>query len=268
MGEAAIRAARSAGYYNAGTVEFLVESRSPDAYKNDAHTNVGQTNFYFLEMNTRLQVEHPVTEAVTGLDLVKLQIRIAAGEPLPLGQPDVTMRGAALECRIYAEDPENDFFPSPGRITELETPSGPGIRDDSGVYAGWTVPVEYDPLISKLIAFGATRKEAIERMQRALGEYYVGGIKTNLKLFRSILRSPDFLEGRLDTGFLERLPADPLSQPADLDHTRAAALGVALFDSERARSAPQDKPAQPDSEDQWKLNGRRQLLRGLPRLNQ
>src|SRR6185369_9432486 len=146
-GEAALKVVQAAKYYNAGTVEFLV----------DRHRR-----FYFLEMNTRLQVEHPVTEMVTGLDLVKLQIKVAAGETLPIRQEDVALRGAALECRIYAEDPANNFFPSPGKIVRLQTPSGPGVRDDSGVYEGWTVPIDYDPMISKLVTWGATRAEAID----------------------------------------------------------------------------------------------------------
>ena len=149
MGEAAIRAARAAGYYNAGTVEFLVDR---------------DRNFYFLEMNTRLQVEHPVTELVTGLDLVQLQLQIAAGRALPFTQEDVAWRGAAIECRIYAEDPNNDFLPSPGKITRLHDPSGPGIRLDSGVYEGWTVPMEYDPLLAKLAVWADTREDAIARM--------------------------------------------------------------------------------------------------------
>src|SRR6266850_5271222 len=153
MGEAALKVVQAANYYNAGTVEFLVDA---------------QRRFYFLEMNTRLQVEHPVTEMVTGLDLVKLQIAIAAGEELPLRQEDVVMRGSAIECRIYAEDPDNNFFPSPGKIVRLRKPSGPGVRDDGGVYEGWTVPIEYDPLISKLATWAPTRDEAIAQMRRAL----------------------------------------------------------------------------------------------------
>src|SRR5579862_7373484 len=169
MGDAAIRAARAAGYYNAGTVEFLVDSNR---------------NFYFLEMNTRLQVEHPVTELVTGLDLVKLQLRIAAGQPLGLTQDDIHWRGAAIECRIYAEDPDRDFLPSPGKITRLDQPSGPGIRLDSGVYEGFTVPMDYDPLLAKLAVWAATREDAAARMARALKEYHVAGIHTNLDFFR------------------------------------------------------------------------------------
>ncbi len=190
MGETAVRVAQAAGYTNAGTVEFLVDQ---------------QKNFYFLEMNTRLQVEHPVTELVTGLDLVHLQIRIAAGEPLPFSQQNIAIRGHAIECRIYAEDPDNNFFPSPGKITLLLLPSGPGVRRDSGMYEGWTVPMDYDPLLAKLIGYGTDRDQAIGRLTRALSEYFVGGIKTNISLFRRILRHPDFRAAKIDTGFLDRL---------------------------------------------------------------
>ena len=153
MGEVAVRVAKAAEYWNAGTIEFLVDR---------------EKNFYFLEMNTRLQVEHPVTELITGLDLVQLQIRIAAGEKLPFRQEDVLIRGHAMECRIYAEDPENNYFPSPGKITSLATPEGPGIRLDSGVYEGWTVPIDYDPLLAKLVAYGENRAQVISRLTRAL----------------------------------------------------------------------------------------------------
>ena len=167
-----------------------------------------EENFYFLEMNTRLQVEHPVTEMVTGLDLVQMQLRVAMGEPLGLRQEDVRLRGHAVECRIYAEDPENNFFPSPGLITRLVQPGGPGIREDCAVYAGWVVPLEYDPMLSKLVAFGETREVAIDRMLRALDEYVIGGIKTNISLFRRILMDEDFRAARIDTGYLERLLAE------------------------------------------------------------
>ena len=192
MGEAAVKLAREAGYTNAGTVEFLVDAAR---------------NFYFLEVNTRLQVEHPVTEMVTGFDLVKLQIRIAAGESLPFAQEDVTLSGHAIECRLYAEDPDNNFFPSPGKILSRSTPSGPGIRLDDGVYEGCTVPTEYDPLLGKLIAWGRDRGEAIARLQRALAEYAVTGIKTNAALFRDILSDPEFIRGEMFTRWLdERIP--------------------------------------------------------------
>ena len=181
MGEVAVRVAKAAAYTNAGTVEFLVDE---------------QRDFYFLEMNTRLQVEHPVTELVTGLDLVHLQIRIAAGEPLPFTQDEVTIRGHAIECRIYAEDPDNNFFPSPGKITLLETPAGPGIRLDSGMYEGWTVPIDYDPLLAKLVGYGQDRQQVVARLTRALAEYFVGGIKTNLGLFRQILTMQIFAPAR------------------------------------------------------------------------
>ncbi|HLW88221.1 MAG TPA: acetyl-CoA carboxylase biotin carboxylase subunit, partial [Terriglobales bacterium] len=173
MGEVAVRVAEAAGYTNAGTVEFLVDQ---------------EKNFYFLEMNTRLQVEHPVTELTTGWDLVHLQIRIAAGESLPFRQEEIAVRGHAIECRIYAEDPDNNYFPSPGKITLLAVPSGPGIREDSGMYEGWTVPIEYDPLLAKLIGYGSDRTQAISRLVRAMHEYFVGGIKTNISLFQRILR--------------------------------------------------------------------------------
>jgi acetyl-CoA carboxylase, biotin carboxylase subunit len=214
MGSVAVEAARSAGYTNAGTVEFLVDA---------------ERSFYFLEMNTRLQVEHPVTEMVTGLDLVHLQLRIASSEKLALAQGDVSLRGHAIECRIYAEDPENNFFPSPGRITQLERPSGPGIREDGGVYEGWTVPMDYDPMLSKLIAYGPDRAAAISRMRRALDEYFVGGIKTNLGLFRRILENPEFVAARIDTGFLDRLLAGPAAPRTSDGLAEIAALSAALF---------------------------------------
>ncbi len=208
MGETAVRVAKAAGYTNAGTVEFLVDQHK---------------GFYFLEMNTRLQVEHPVTELVTGLDLVHLQIRIAAGEPLPFSQEDISIRGHAIECRIYAEDPDNNFFPSPGKITLLLAPSGPGIRRDSGMYEGWTVPMDYDPLLAKLIGYGTDRDQAINRLTRALNEYFVGGIKTNISLFRRILRHPEFRAAKIDTGFLDRLLKQKADEPRDRIHDPQAA---------------------------------------------
>ncbi len=214
MGEVAVRVARAAGYANAGTVEFLVDQ---------------QKNFYFLEMNTRLQVEHPVTELVTGLDLVHLQIRIAAGESLPFRQEDIGGRGHAIECRIYAEDPDNNYFPSPGKITLLLAPSGPGIRRDSGMYEGWTVPIEYDPLLAKLIGYGSDRGQAISRLVRAMHEYFVGGIKTNISLFQRILRDPEFVAGKIDTGYLDRLLRSgvPAAERGDAD---IAAIAAGVFE--------------------------------------
>ncbi len=213
MGTAALKVARAAGYYNAGTAEFLVDA---------------ERNFYFLEMNTRLQVEHPVTELVTGLDLVRLQIAIAAGAKLPFAQEEVAWRGAAIECRVYAEDPENEFFPSPGRIVHLNEPAGPGIRLDSGVYPGWTVPIEYDPLLAKLAVWNSERGMAIERMRRAISEYVVTGIHTNLSFFREVLADEEFCAGRLHTGFIEEFFArrGPREEPSP-ELERAVVLATA-----------------------------------------
>jgi acetyl-CoA carboxylase biotin carboxylase subunit len=220
MGETAVALARAAGYYNAGTVEFLVDR---------------EKNFYFLEVNTRLQVEHPVTELVTGLDLVHLQILIAAGATLPFAQSDLQLRGHAIEIRVYAEDPNNNFFPSPGKITRLITPSGPGIREDSGVYEGWTVPIDYDPMLSKLIAYAPTREQAIRRLGRALGEYFIGGIASNLGLFREILDDSDFADARLDTGYLDRRLSRGLqSEQQSVQNgngEKIAAIAAALLES-------------------------------------
>ena len=216
MGEVAVRVAQAAKYTNAGTVEFLVDQNR---------------NFYFLEMNTRLQVEHPITELITGLDLVHLQIRIAAGEKLPFRQEDIKIRGHAMECRVYAEDPDNNYFPSPGKITLLLSPSGPGIRRDSGMYEGWTVPIDYDALLAKLIGYGSDRRQTIGRLRRALNEYFVGGIKTNISLFRRILEDPDFQAGNVNTGFLDRLLSH--SSPANMDGRQGAdvaAIAAGVFE--------------------------------------
>jgi acetyl-CoA carboxylase biotin carboxylase subunit len=191
MGEAACRIAAAAGYVNAGTVEFLVDRDG---------------KFYFLEINARLQVEHPVTEFVTGRDLVREQIRIAAGEKLGYGQEDMSFSGHAIECRVNAEDPAANFMPSPGKILGLRAPGGPWVRDDSGVYEGYTVPRYYDTLMAKLIVWAPDREAAIARMNRALAEYHVSGVRTTLPVLRRIIRHPDFAAGRLDTGFMERLP--------------------------------------------------------------
>jgi len=246
MGEAAVRLAQSQGYTNAGTVEFLVDD---------------EQNFYFLEVNTRLQVEHPVTELVTGLDLVHLQIRIAQGEPLPLSQQDIELRGHAIECRVYAEDPDNGFFPSPGRITRLLQPGGPGIREDSGIYEGWVVPMDYDPMLSKLIAYAPTRDLAIARLLRALDEYVIGGIRTNLGFFRRILSDEGFRSARIDTGYLDRLLAEPAGQnggsPEAGDET-VAAIAAALF--EAFKTVPASAVQPPASA--WKAAGRREGLQG------
>jgi acetyl-CoA carboxylase biotin carboxylase subunit len=244
MGEAALKVVQAASYWNAGTVEFLV----------DAHRR-----FYFLEMNTRLQVEHPVTEMVTGLDLVKLQIAIASDEKLALRQEDIVMRGAAIECRVYAEDPENNFFPSPGKIQRLRTPSGPGIRDDGGVYEGWTVPIDYDPLISKLVAWGSNRNEAIARMQRALQEYQIEGIKSNISLFLDVLPDSEFQKGDFDTSFLDRFMTRSKRHSPPESDTHLAAIVAALFHSTRSPSL--ENTTMPATNNAWKLDARRRGLR-------
>ncbi|HTK37656.1 MAG TPA: acetyl-CoA carboxylase biotin carboxylase subunit, partial [Pyrinomonadaceae bacterium] len=190
MGTCAVQVARAVNYVGAGTVEFLVSDLD--------------RSFYFLEMNTRLQVEHPVTELVTGIDLVREQINVAAGAKLSFTQDDVHLNGHAIECRIYAEDPENNFLPSPGKITRLKIPQGPGVRDDGGVYQGAEVSIYYDPMISKFAVHGRNRLEAIGIMQRALAEYAIGGIKTTLPFFREVMRDEEFIDGKLDTGFIDR----------------------------------------------------------------
>lgn len=258
MGDAAVRLARAGGYVNAGTVEFLV----------DAHLN-----FYFLEVNARLQVEHPVTEQVTGLDLVKLQIAIAAGHRLPFAWETITPRGHAMEVRLYAEDPDNNFFPSPGKILSRHAPSGPGIRLDEGVYEGWTVPMDYDPLLSKLIAWGNSREEAIARLRRALEEYIVTGIKTNAGLFRRILAEPEFLRGEIHTKWLDELlhrsPSAATSSYDDAKTDRAAdaaAIAAALWQAQQSEkySGPSSSSQDSSQPFRWKQEGRRQQLDRLP----
>ncbi len=188
MGNDAVAAARAVNYEGAGTIEFLVD---------------GKRNYYFLEMNTRLQVEHPITEMVVGIDLVKEQIRIAAGEKLSYAQSDVRQNGHAIECRIYAEDPDNQFMPSPGTIRHISQPSGPGIRVDGYVYPGYEIPLYYDPMISKLIAWSATRNAAIQRMKRALREYKITGVKTSLKFLENVMENDQFAKGIYDTHFID-----------------------------------------------------------------
>jgi acetyl-CoA carboxylase biotin carboxylase subunit len=247
MGEAAVEAARRCGYANAGTIEFIVDKNR---------------NFYFLEMNTRLQVEHPVTEMVTGLDLVKLQLQVAAGEKLPFRQEQIERRGHALECRIYAEDPENNFLPSIGRLTHLQRPGGFGIREDSGVSEGDEVSIYYDPMIAKLIAWGTTREEAILRMRRALNEYGIAGVRTTVPFCLWVLRHPQFCAGEFDTHFVQNeFQNRQISVDGQSDVT-AAAL-VAVLHREDKSSEPGNVPAvnSKDSSSAWKLRGWKQLLR-------
>jgi acetyl-CoA carboxylase biotin carboxylase subunit len=213
MGAVAVKAAEAVGYYSAGTVEFLLDANG---------------EFYFLEMNTRLQVEHPITEWITGLDLVEQMVRVAAGERLGFEQRDVVRRGAAIECRVYAEDAARGFMPSPGTIRGLRVPSGPFVRDDSGVYMGSEVSSYYDPLISKLSVWGATRDAALARMRRALGEYVVTGIKTNLRFHERLLRHPAFVAGDYHTGFIEEHKATLIKGVDKPKHGEELAVALAM----------------------------------------
>jgi acetyl-CoA carboxylase biotin carboxylase subunit len=240
LGEAALRIARAVKYSNAGTIEFIAGP---------------QGDFYFLEMNTRLQVEHPVTEYVTGVDLVRWQIHIAAGEPLTLRQQDIRWSGSAIECRVYAEDPENNFLPSPGEITRYTEPGGPGVRVDGGVYAGWTVPLEYDPLLAKLCAWSDTRSSAIDRMRRALAEYRILGITTNLRMFSRLMMDPAWTAGELHTGLLDEFQKRQPPQRPEQDAAIAAMLAA-------AQTGRNPAPARLKNEQSaWRNEGRRGLLR-------
>ena len=244
LGAMAVKAARAVNYYSAGTIECLM---GPDR------------QFYFLEMNTRLQVEHPVTEMVWGVDIVKEQLRIAAGETLRFTQSDLVPSGHAIECRIYAEDPSRKFAPSPGLIRYINLPQGPGVRNENGVYAGYTVPVFYDPMLSKLVCHGATRDEAIARMKRALTEYRVEGIDTTIPFFTFIMNHPDFAEAKFDTGFIDRiLPQIDFTAGAprdgQLDAAIAAAAIMAFEESQNVRLPENGGSA-------WKRAGRNEGLR-------
>jgi len=236
MAEVSVRGAAAIGYFSAGTFEFLL---APDG------------NFYFLEMNTRLQVEHPITELVTGLDLVKEMISIAEGKPLSFDQ--VTRRGAAIEARLYAEDPATGFLPSPGTIALLRTASGPGVRDDSGIFEGARVSSNYDPLLSKLSVWGEDRNQALARMQRALGEYAIGGIRSNLSFLARVVRHPDFVAGHYDIGFLSKNLTQLLTEPAIDAESRwllcaAAAVAARIGDDAKSRTrAPNAGEAEPSA---------------------
>ena len=245
MGEAAVKLGRAVNYTGAGTVEFLFSDATRD--------------FYFLEMNTRLQVEHPVTELVTGLDLVREQFFVAAGEPLSFKQEDIDWQGHAIECRIYAEDPANNFFPSPGTITHLREPAGPGIRIDSGVTRLSEVSIHYDPMIAKLAVWGRTRSEAIDRLRRALDEYEVSGITTTLSFFRELVRDEEFILGRLDTGFIsrfnERRAASAPQQVSEVEEDLAMIAAALSYTVRRERAAIQ--MATKTTQSRWRLAARR-----------
>ena len=242
MGKVAIEAARAVKYEGAGTCEFLMDRNR---------------NYYFLEMNTRLQVEHPVTEMVTGIDIVKEQIRVAAGEKLSIRQEDVKQAGHSIECRIYAEDPDRNFIPCPGVITSLRVPGGPGVRDDSGVYAGFEIPIHYDPIISKLITWGKDREEAIARMRRALSVYVVTGVKTTVPFHIRVMRNRHFIEGNFDTNFIDQVFFKEERQ-RPLEHQEMALITAAIqaYREERMRSMTRRAGDAEGPRSMWKYAGR------------
>ncbi len=244
MGECAVQVAKAVDYVGAGTVEFLVSDLDK--------------SFYFLEMNTRLQVEHPVTELVTGIDLVREQINVAFGEKLSFSQKDISWNGHAIECRVYAEDPENNFLPSPGKITRLRLPQGSGVRDDGGVYEGAEVSIYYDPMISKLATYGANRNEAIDRMRRALQEYEVGGIKTTIPFFREVMEDEEFIEGKLDTGFIARFYERKTEIKIDETSKDLALIASVIAFSENQKTLNQS-PNTDQNLSRWALAGRNAL---------
>jgi len=251
MGQAAVAAAKAVDYHGAGTCEFLV----------DKHMD-----FYFLEMNTRVQVEHAITEEITGVDIVKAMIRVAAGEPLGIDQSEIPIIGHSIEARIYAEDPEKGFVPSPGEIVVYRPPGGIGVRVDTGVYQGAKVSVYYDPMVAKLVATGRDRNEAIDRMRRALREFVVKGIKTSIPFHEAVLQHPKFVEGHYDTGFIADHMGDTFEPEADPEAERVAytMAAIAAYRAAKARAA---RAASGDTgggrrETHWRQAGRRAQMRG------
>ncbi len=242
MGSAAVKVAAAVNYVGAGTVEFLVSDVD--------------RSFYFLEMNTRLQVEHPVTELVTGFDLVREQINVAWGEKLSFTQDDVELKGHAIECRVYAEDPENNFLPSPGKITRLRLPQGPGVRDDGGIYEGAEVSIFYDPMISKFAVYGRDRSEAIERMRRALQEYEVGGIKTTLPFFREVMKDAEFISGELDTGYIARFNERRSVKALSETQADIAIIAAAIAFQESTKTVVTNQP----TASRWATAGRNSAM--------
>jgi acetyl-CoA carboxylase biotin carboxylase subunit len=241
MGKVAVKAAQAVDYVNAGTIEFLVDK---------------DRNFYFLEMNTRLQVEHPITELVTGVDIVKEQIRIARGRQLSYKQKDVKINGAALECRINAEDPYNNFMPSTGKITHSLLPTGPGVRVDTGVYPGFEISPYYDPMISKLIVWGDTRAQAILRMRRALEEYRIVGVRTNIPFHQTMMDSARFLGGQYDTRFVEgRFSLQENDESREANREIAAIMATLVAHQQTERSAQFVMRNERDTSN-WKWVGR------------
>jgi acetyl-CoA carboxylase biotin carboxylase subunit len=248
MGKQAVTAAKAAGYVNAGTMEFLVDQ---------------DRNFYFLESNTRLQVEHPVTEMVTGVDLAKEQIRIASGMKLSYKQEDIKWKGSSIECRIYAEDPGNNFLPSVGIVHSYTEPSGPGIRVDSGLSEGLEISLYYDPLIAKLLTWGNDRKEAIERMKRALSEYRISGVATTIPFHMAVMNNRKFEEGEIHTHFIEEeTEKGQLMMESESDDTLGAvAVFSALLDYGEKKKTKTSISKSKSKESPWKIEGRKMGLR-------
>jgi len=251
MGRVAVAAAEAVGYVNAGTIEFLFDSKD--------------NKYYFLEMNTRLQVEHPVTELVTGIDIVKEQISIASGRKLRYKQTDIAPKGWAIECRITAEDPYNNFMPSTGIVNYLKEPTGPGVRVESMLYEGCEISLYYDPMVAKLIVWGDTRAEAILRMRRALNEYRIGGIRTSIPFHQELMDSPEFMWGTFDTGFLSRRRISA-RHPHSEEHEKLAAVVAAMIAHEEGRHAVarvgQGSGGGQSSSNLWKQSGRMRAQRG------
>ncbi len=241
MGETAIRIAKAVNYKGAGTVEFIMDQ---------------EENFYFLEMNTRIQVEHPVTEMITGVDIVKNMIKIAAGQKLPFKQKDLEIKGHSIQCRIYAEDPANNFIPSPGKLLYVKAPSGPGIREDTSIYSGYEVTSYYDPMLSKLIVWGESRKDAIRRMSSALKEYFILGVKTNIGFLKRVMENEEFQRADIDTGFIDRHPELLKTQISNLEQLL---IGAALCaEKPTATSTTKTTP----SVSNWKLLARKMGIQG------
>jgi acetyl-CoA carboxylase, biotin carboxylase subunit len=245
MGNHAVAVAKAANYEGAGTIEFIVDDK---------------LNYFFLEMNTRLQVEHPITERVTGIDLVREQINIANGLELNYKQNELSQNGHAIECRIYAEDPDHNFMPSPGIIQHITEPLGFGVRHDGYVYEGFEIPIYYDPLISKLIVWGKTRAEAIARMKRALHSYKITGVKTSIKFLERIMNTPDFVEGNYNTHFIEKNKSFLEEKESCLGDCKAMAIIAAFIDYHNRILQTQQKVAQVKSGNEWKAKNRKKNL--------
>ena len=245
MGKHAVAAAKACGYYGAGTIEFIVDDK---------------LNYYFLEMNTRLQVEHPITERVVGIDLVREQINIANGLKLSYKQKDLSQNGHAIECRIYAEDPDNNFMPSPGVIQHITEPLGFGVRHDGYVYEGFKIPIYYDPLISKLIVWGKTRDEAIARMKRALHSYKITGVKTSIKFLEKIMNCPDFIEGNYNTHFIEKNKSFLEEKDICKGDCKAIAIIAAFIDYHNRIEKAQHNISTGNTSNSWKLSNRKKSM--------